>query len=79
MLHQTNYCRVRQRQHANGEASVQIVKTQDTVYLKEITAPSGYRINATAYNVKLEVSKTTRDEKNPEIIEYSCVITPKVW
>ena len=44
---------------ANGESSVQIVKTQDTVYLKEITAPSGYRINATAYNVKLEVSKTT--------------------
>ena len=44
---------------ANGEASAQIVKTQDTVYLKEITAPSGYRINATAYNVKLEVSKTT--------------------
>lgn len=24
----------------NGEASAQIVKTQDTVYLKEITAPS---------------------------------------
>ena len=44
---------------ANGEASAQIVKTQDTVYMKEITAPSGYRINATAYNVKLEVSKTT--------------------
>ena len=43
----------------NGEASVQITKTQDTVYLKEITAPSGCRINATAYNVKLEVSKTT--------------------
>ena len=44
---------------ANGESSVQIIKTQDTVYLKEITAPTGYRINATAYNVKLEVSKTT--------------------
>ena len=44
---------------ANGEASAQIVKIQDTVYLKEITAPSGYRINAAAYNVKLEVSKTT--------------------
>ena len=43
---------------ANGEASVQIIKTQNTVYLKEITAPTGYRINATAYNVKLEVSKT---------------------
>ena len=41
---------------ANGEASVQIIKTQNTVYLKEITAPTGYRINATAYNVKLEVS-----------------------
>ena len=41
-----------------GEASVQIIKTQNTVYLKEITAPTGYRINATAYNVKLEVSKT---------------------
>ena len=27
---------------ANGEASAQIVKTQDTVYLKEITAPSGF-------------------------------------
>ncbi len=44
---------------ANGEASVQIIKAQDTIYLKEITAPNGYRINATAYNVKLEVSKTT--------------------
>ena len=43
----------------NGKSSVTIIKTQDTVYLKEITAPSGYRINATAYNVKLEVSKTT--------------------
>lgn len=27
---------------ANGEASVQIIKTQNTVYLKEITAPTGY-------------------------------------
>lgn len=37
----------------NGTASVEIVKTQDTVYLKEITAPTGYRINTSAYNVKL--------------------------
>lgn len=32
----------------NGYAEAEIVKTQDTVYLKEITAPKGYRINTTA-------------------------------
>lgn len=26
----------------NGKSSVTIIKTQDTVYLKEITAPQGY-------------------------------------
>lgn len=30
-----------------------------TVYLKEITAPKGYVVNTTAYNVKLVASKTT--------------------
>ena len=34
-----------------------IIKTQDTVYLKEITAPQGYVVNATATNVKLVASK----------------------
>lgn len=43
----------------NGASVVEIVKTQDTVYLKEITAPTGYRINATAYNVKLVANQTT--------------------
>ena len=43
----------------NGRSSVTIVKTQDTVYLKEITAPQGYVVNATATNVKLVASKTT--------------------
>ena len=52
---------------ANGEASVQIIKTQNTVYLKEITAPTGYRINATAYNVKLEVSKKVSSSRIFEI------------
>ena len=44
---------------SNGKSSVTIVKTQDTVYLKEITAPKGYVVNTTAYNVKLVASKTT--------------------
>ncbi len=44
---------------ANGYAEVEIVKTQDTVYLKEITAPKGYRRNTTAYNVKLVANETT--------------------
>jgi len=39
--------------------SVTIIKTQDTVYLKEITAPQGYVVNATATNVKLVASKTS--------------------
>lgn len=43
----------------NGTASVEIVKTQDTVYLKEITAPTGYRINTSAYNVKLVANQST--------------------
>ena len=44
---------------SNGKSSATIVKTQDTVYLKEITAPKGYVLNTTAYNVKLVASKTT--------------------
>ena len=43
----------------NGKSSVTIIKTQDTVYLKEITAPQGYVVNATATNIKLVASKTS--------------------
>ena len=43
----------------NGKSSVTIIKTQDTVYLKEITVPQGYVVNATATNVKLVASKTS--------------------
>lgn len=42
----------------NGVSRAEIVKTQDTVYLKEITAPAGYRYNATAYNVTLKAGQT---------------------
>jgi hypothetical protein len=43
---------------SNGASTVEIIKTQDTVYLKEITAPTGYRINTTSYNVTLVANKT---------------------
>lgn len=51
----------------NGASTLEIVKTQDTVYLKEITAPTGYRLNTTSYHVKLvanqTVSTTVPDEE----------------
>lgn len=43
----------------NGASSVEMLKTQETVYLKEITAPKGYVVNPTVYNVKLVLAKTT--------------------
>lgn len=43
----------------DGKPKVTILKTQDTVYLKEITAPTGYCYNATASNVKLVANKTS--------------------
>ncbi len=43
---------------SNGASEVEIVMTQDTVYLKEITAPLGYRYNATAYRVALKANQT---------------------
>ena len=38
---------------ANGASTVEIVVTQDTVYLKEITPPKGYVYNASAMGVKV--------------------------
>lgn len=43
----------------SGKSSIDLIKTQDTVYLKEITAPSGYKINTKSYNVALVAAKTT--------------------
>ncbi|MEG0154921.1 MAG: SpaA isopeptide-forming pilin-related protein [Lachnospiraceae bacterium] len=42
----------------SGSASVKIPKTQETVYLKEITAPTGYQMNVESFNVKLEFGGT---------------------
>ena len=44
---------------SNGTSEVEIPKTQDTVYLKEISVPEGYKLNTESFNVKLETGKTT--------------------
>ena len=46
----------------NGVSSVTIDKTQDVVYLKEITSPVGYLVDATAHDVTLVMgSKVTME------------------
>lgn len=44
--------------NAKGESEVKITKTQDTVYLCEISGPSGYVLDTKAYGVKLIVGQT---------------------
>lgn len=44
---------------ANGASKVTLEKTQEVVYLKEITAPTGYLIDTKAYNVTLKVGSTS--------------------
>lgn len=44
---------------SNGASSVMITKTQDTVYLKEISVPAGYLIDTKAYGIKLVIGGTT--------------------
>lgn len=59
----------------NGVSSVTIDKTQDVVYLKEITGPVGYLVDATAHDVTLVMgSKVTKelldDEKKASLTVY---------
>lgn len=44
--------------NAKGESEAKITKTQDTVYLREISGPSGYVLDMKAYGVKLVVGQT---------------------
>ena len=44
--------------NAKGESEVKITKTQDTVYLREISGPSGYVLDTKAYGVKLVMGQT---------------------
>ena len=43
----------------NGASKVTLEKTQEVVYLKEISVPTGYTIDANSYNVSLNIGKTT--------------------
>ena len=43
---------------SKGYSVAEIIKTQDTVFLKEITAPKGYRVNTASYHVKLVEDQT---------------------
>ena len=45
---------------ANGASSVTITKTQDTVYLKEISVPNGYLLDTKSYDVKLVIGGTVK-------------------
>ena len=44
---------------SNGKSSVKLDKTQDTVYLKEISVPTGYVLDTAAYNIHLVAGETT--------------------
>ena len=43
----------------NGASEVELPKTQDTMYLKEISVPQGYKLNTSSYNVELQAGSTT--------------------
>ena len=45
-----------------GTSSVSIRKSQDTLYLKEITATKGYVVDTKAYNVKLVLKDNTHQD-----------------
>ena len=42
----------------NGASKVTLEKAQEVVYLKEISVPTGYTIDANSYNVSLNIGKT---------------------
>lgn len=44
----------------NGASIVTITKTQDTVYLKEISVPNGYLLDTKAYDVNLVIGGTVK-------------------
>ena len=42
----------------NGASQITLEKTQEVVYLKEISVPTGYQIDTKSYNVTLNIGKT---------------------
>lgn len=47
---------------ANGASSITIEKTQNTVYLKEISVPDGYVLDTKAYGINLIIGGTTKKD-----------------
>lgn len=47
---------------ANGASSITIEKTQNTVYLKEISVPNGYVLDTKAYGINLAIGGTTKKD-----------------
>lgn len=46
----------------NGASSITIEKTQNTVYLKEISVPNGYVLDTKAYGINLIIGGTTKKD-----------------
>lgn len=47
---------------ANGASSITIEKTQNTVYLKEISVPNGYVLDTKVYGINLIIGGTTKKD-----------------
>lgn len=47
---------------ADGASSITIEKTQNTVYLKEISVPNGYVLDTKAYGINLVIGGTTKKD-----------------
>ena len=62
---------------SNGASSLMITKTQDTVYLKEISVPTGYLIDTKAYGVKLVLGKTVTQNVTDERVRGTIHLVKK--
>lgn len=62
---------------SKGASSATITKTQDTVYLKEITAPTGYLIDTKSYGIKVEIGETTAKTVSDDMVDASIRLVKK--
>lgn len=60
---------------ANGSSKVTIEKTQEVVYLKEISVPTGYVIDTKSYNVTLAIGKTSTKNVTDERVRATIKLT----
>jgi uncharacterized surface anchored protein len=62
---------------ANGESSVSFEKTQDTVYVKEITAPTGYLLDDTVYEIKVGLGETSKKTVSDDLVKATVNLIKK--